>query len=313
MKIKMISFVLPAYNVEKTIKRALDSIFEQEKTDLEYEVIVINDGSTDNIAEIIKIYKQNLSKENKTKLKYFEKPENSGLADTRNYGVSKALGEYIIFVDSDDYISKTLLKDIEQYIKKNVDLIKWSPIWVDEQENEIKKPEIISFDTKTGEDGFNELFGKENLIDCVWDYAIKKEIMLEFPSGTYHEDFAVMSLIILSAKTMVSIDKHEYYYVQSQNSIMRNNDSKKTRKKIEDKLQHYDNIIKQSNLLDVKEVTKENLRIFATNSLLVVAKELDAQNKKWFKQELKKRKIAKNIKIRNIKQLIKKIILEIEY
>lgn len=309
----MISFVLPAYNAEKTIKRALDSIFNQEKNGLEYEVIVVNDGSTDNIAETIKLYKQNLTEENKTKLKYFEKPENSGLADTRNYGVNKALGEYIIFVDSDDYISETLLKDIEQYVNSDVDLIKWSPIWVDEQEKEIKKPEIVSFEVGTGEDGFNKLFGKDNLIDCVWDYAIKKEIMLEFPSGTYHEDFAVMSLIILSAKTMVSINKHEYYYVQSQNSIMRNNDIKKTRKKIEDKLQHYDNIIKQSNLLNVKDETKENLRIFAVNSLLVVVNELDMENKKWFKQELKKRKIAKNIKIRNIKQLIKKIILEIEY
>ena len=93
----------------------------------------------------------------------------------------------------------------------------------------------------------------------------------------------------------------------------RNNDIKKTRKKIEDKLQHYDNIIKQSNLLNVKDETKENLRIFAVNSLLVVVNELDMENKKWFKQELKKRKIAKNIKIRNIKQLIKKMILEIEY
>lgn len=309
----MISFVLPAYNAEKTIKRALDSIFNQEKTGLEYEVIVVNDGSTDNIAETMKLYKQNLTEENKTKLKYFEKPENSGLADTRNYGVNKALGKYIIFVDSDDYISKTLLKDIEQYVNSDVDLIKWSPIWVDEQEKGIKKPEIVSFEVRTGEDGFNKLFGKDNLIDCVWDYAIKKEIMLEFPSGTYHEDFAVMSLIILNAKTMVSINKHEYYYVQSQNSIMRNNDIKKTRKKIEDKLQHYDNIIKQSNLLNVKDETKENLRIFAVNSLLVVVNELDMENKKWFKQELKKRKIAKNIKIRNIKQLIKKIILEIEY
>ena len=59
MKIKMISFVLPAYNAEKTIKRALDSIFNQEKTELEYEVIVVNDGSTDNIAETMKLYKQN--------------------------------------------------------------------------------------------------------------------------------------------------------------------------------------------------------------------------------------------------------------
>ena len=309
----MISFVLPAYNAEKTIKRALDSIFNQEKTELEYEVIVVNDGSTDNIAETMKLYKQNLTEENKTKLKYFEKPENSGLADTRNYGVNKALGEYIIFVDSDDYISKTLLKDIEQYVNSDVDLIKWSPIWVDEQEKEIKKPEIVSFEVRTGEDGFNKLFGKDNLIDCVWDYAIKKEIMLEFPSGTYHEDFAVMSLIILNAKTMVSINKHEYYYVQSQNSIMRNQNEEMERKKLQDKLVHFDNLLKQSKKMPLKKMTKENLAIFATNSLLAVIPDLDEENKIWFEKELKSRKIAKNIKIRSFKQFVKRIMLEVKY
>ena len=171
----MISFIIPAYNAENTIERAINSILNQEHTSLEYEIIVVNDGSIDNIDEKMKKFKEN------NKIKYFKK-ENTGVADTRNYGVEKAQGEYIIFVDSDDYISKTLLQDIEKYIKDNIDLIKWNPIFVDENQNEISKQESVFFEKVTGEQGFNLLFGKDNLIDCLWNYAIKKDIMLKFPT-----------------------------------------------------------------------------------------------------------------------------------
>ena len=302
----MISFIIAAYNAEKTIENTINSILNQQKSDLEYEIIVVNDGSTDDLNSIMKKFEEN------EKIKYFIK-ENTGVADTRNYGVDKASGKYIIFVDSDDYISKNLLKDIESYVKKDIELIKWNPVFVDENKKEISRNQNISFEEVTGEQGFNLLFGKDNLIDCLWNYAIKKEIMLKFPKGKYHEDFAVMPLIILKAKTMVAIDKYEYYYVQSQNSIMRNTNEEKTRKKLQDKLVHYDNLLKEVSKMSVKKTTKENLAIFATNSLLVTIPELNKENKVWFKKELRDRNVAKNIKIRNIKQLLKRIILEIKY
>ena len=302
----MISFIIAAYNAEKTIENTINSILNQQKSDLEYEIIVVNDGSTDDLNSIMKKFEEN------EKIKYFIK-ENTGVADTRNNGEDKTSGKYIIFVDSDDYISKNLLKDIESYVKKDIELIKWNPVFVDENKKEISRNQNISFEEVTGEQGFNLLFGKDNLIDCLWNYAIKKEIMLKFPKGKYHEDFAVMPLIILKAKTMVAIDKYEYYYVQSQNSIMRNTNEEKTRKKLQDKLVHYDNLLKEVSKMSVKKTTKENLAIFATNSLLVTIPELNKENKVWFKKELRDRNVAKNIKIRNIKQLLKRIILEIKY
>ena len=175
------------------------------------------------------------------------------------------------------------------------------------------KPSSVAFEKVTGEQGFNILFGRDNLIDCLWNYAIKKELMMEFPSGTYHEDFATMPLIILNAKSFVSIDKREYYYVQSNNSIMRNKDDKKTRKKLEDKLKHFDNLIKRTNELNIQKQTKENFAIYATNSLLAVVKDLDEKDKIYYTSELKKRKISKYIKTRNIKQIIKKMILCVKY
>lgn len=302
----MISFIIPTYNAEKTIDNTINSILMQEKSDIEYEIIVVNDGSTDNTDKVMQKFNEN------TKVKYFTK-ENKGVADTRNYGVNKASGEYIIFVDSDDYISKDLLKDIESYIRQGIELIKWNPIFVDENKNELTRSTNIVFEDVTGEQGFNLLFGKDNLIDCLWNYAIKKEIMLKFPTGTYHEDFAVMPLIMLKAKSMTAIDKYEYYYVQSKNSIMRNENKDNTIKKLQDKLNHYDNLIKEANNMKLEKVTKENLAIFATNALLVVVPELERENKRWFKKGLKTRNIAKNIKVRNFKQLIKRLILEIKY
>lgn len=303
----MISFVIPTYNAEKTIEKAINSILNQEKSDLEYEIIVVNDSSKDQTNEVMKRFEKN------EKIRYFIKESNTGLSDTRNYGIDKAKGEYLIFVDSDDYISKTLLKDIEPYIKQNIDLIKWTPIFVDENDNELRKIETVQFENVKGEQGFNLLFGKDNLIECAWNYAVKKDIMIKFPVGMYHEDYAIMPLVILNAKSMVSIGKYEYYYVQSKNSIMRNKDKEKTIKKLQDKLTHYDNLVKKVDNIKVEKITKENLKIFATNALLVVVHELEKKEKKWFEKELKTRKIAKNIKVRNIKQLIKRLILEVKY
>lgn len=300
----MISFIIPAYNARKTIGKAIESILNQEKSDIDYEIIVVDDGSNDNLKDELEKYEN--------KIRYFYK-ENSGVSDARNLGVKMSKGEYIIFVDSDDYISRSLLKDIQEYINKKIELIKWNPVFVDADGNKLKQEKSVKFEIVTGEEGFNLLFGKDNLIDCLWNYAIKKSLMMKFPSKMYHEDFRTMPLIILKAKSMVSIDKYEYFYVQSQNSIMRNTDIQKEKKKIEDKITHYDNIMKELEKMNLNKRTKENVAIFITNSLLTGISDLNEENKNWAIKELKRRKVAKNIKIRNFKQLIKRIILEIKY
>ena len=301
----MISFIIPTYNSASTIERSINSILNQ-KSNIEYEIIVVNDGSTDQTDNVMKKFSNNKN------VKYFVK-ENSGVADTRNYGLDQASGEYIIFVDSDDYISPNLLSDIQCYINESIDLIKWNAIYVNENNIELKKNQSISFEKVSGEQGFNLLFGRDNLIDCLWNYAIKKDIIMRFPSGTEHEDFAVMPLIILKAKSFVSIEKYEYFYVQSQNSIMRNNNVEKNQKRLLDKLNHFDNIISEVNKMNIQEVTKQNISIWAVNSLLNVIKNLTKDNKKYYTKELKKRNISQYIKCRNIKQIIKKIVLQIKY
>ena len=302
----MVSFIVPAYNVEKTIKKCLDSLLNQDNNTINYEIVVVNDGSTDNTRDIVLSY-------NTTKIQYFEKI-NGGLSDARNYGVERAKGDYIIYVDSDDYVSTTLLTDIEKYIDAGVDLIKWNPIWTYENKTDNKKqPVAETFAGVTGEEGFNRLWYKDPLIDCAWNYCLKKEIYTKFPVGKYHEDFATTIYMMMKAKSFVSTDLYEYYYYQSDSSIMRGNDIEKQHKRLEDILEHFDNYSKNVKKMDIKDETKENIMIYATNALLVRLDELDKENKKFFVEELKRRKIYKYIKARNAKQLAKKIVLFFKY
>ena len=99
------SFIVPCYNGEKYIVKCLDSILKQ--TSNNYEVIVINDGSTDNSINIINKYK------NDRKIVIINQ-NNMGLSLTRNNGINKAKGEYLIFVDCDDYIQNDFLKTIDK-------------------------------------------------------------------------------------------------------------------------------------------------------------------------------------------------------
>ena len=112
-----ISIIIPVYNAEKTIKKCLNSILDQSYTD--YEIILVNDGSKDKSEEIILEYKKSNSK-----IRYIPK-KNSGVADSRNVGIQNATGDYIIFVDSDDYVKSTIFTDILKYIEKGIELIKW--------------------------------------------------------------------------------------------------------------------------------------------------------------------------------------------
>ena len=97
MKKPKFSIIVPVYNTEKYLKRCLDSIKSQSFKD--YEVIIVNDGSTDNSSDIISKYPYKIINQ-----------ENLGLSRARNNGVKEASGDYLIFLDSDDYIEKDLLE-----------------------------------------------------------------------------------------------------------------------------------------------------------------------------------------------------------
>ena len=305
---KKISVIIPVYNAEKYIARCLDSILMQ--ADSNIETILINDGSTDRSEEIIKTYLGRY----KSSIKYIKK-ENDGVANTRNLGLEKATGDYIIFVDSDDYIDKNLFKNLEPYMEQNIDIIKYKAIIETEEEEKIGQYEGPIFDTVSGEEAFSKLCFEDEMVDALWVYAYKRELFtknkIKFMKDADHEDFGLIPLVILKAKTFVSTNIQGYHYVQSKNSVTRMINYERTVKKVFDTLKHYDNMIKEIEKYQISSKTKENVKIFYTNSILLRVNDLKKEERKRFIKEIKKRKMAKNIKARNAKQLLKRIILEI--
>lgn len=299
---KKISVIIPVYNTEKYIDKCINSVLQQ---DLETEIIVVNDGSTDNSKKIIEKYKD--------KIIYLEK-ENGGLSDARNYGLKYATGEYVAFLDSDDFIEKDLFLRLEKYIDKKIDIIKFKIKLVDENYKEIRKIPSPSFECVNGEKAFENLFGLDEFLEVSCGYLYRKEFFKEnnfhFEKGMYHEDFGLIPLVILKAKTVISLNIYGYNYLQTQNSITRNIDYSKTLKRANDVLAFYDNMIKKIESYEISQTSKKLIKEFYTNAMLDKAKTLNKKDRKTYISKLKNRKIVNNIQIRNVKQLIKKVILK---
>ncbi|MCI8760794.1 MAG: glycosyltransferase [Clostridia bacterium] len=305
-----ISVIVPVYNTGKYIEKCLDSLINQTIKN-EVEIIIINDGSTDNSEEIIQNY---IKKHEKSNFIKFYTKENEGVAKTRNFGIEKATTPYILFVDSDDYIDNHLIEILNPYIERNLDLVKFKLQRVDETGNILEKVEGPTFEPMIGEKAFSQMFSQDRLLDSPCVYLIRKELFTKYNfqfQQTYHEDFGLIPLLLLVAKSIVSLDNYLYNYVQVQNSITRNDDYQKTIQKMEDCLVHYDNMIKTIEKIEIGKRAKEDIKIYYTNAILLKLNELKEEDKnKWIK-EIKKRKMSHNIKIRNAKQLIKKIMLQI--
>ena len=300
-----ISIIIPVYNAEKTIERCLKSILNQNTENVE--IIVVNDGSTDNSENIILEIQKNSSI-----IKYYYK-DNSGVADTRNYGIEKASGDYIAFVDSDDYISSNYIETISPFIDKGIEIIKYKLKKIDKNENELELVNGPTFEEKTGEEAFNELYSKDVLLDSPCVYAIKKDIIIRNGfkfQGTYHEDFGLIPIIVVAANSVVSISNYLYLYVQESNSITRNEDYNKTLIKMKDVFFHYDNMLEKIKTLKLDNMTVENIKIYYTNAIVLKLQELKENDKKNFIKEIKSRKMFKNIKVRNLKQFIKRYLLK---
>ena len=305
---KKISIIIPAYNAEKTLKKCIESVLKQKDEDIE--IVIINDGSTDKTDKIVQEYKE---KDPKT-ISYYKK-KNTGVADTRNYGIKKAKGKYILFLDADDYLDIHLYGLVKQYMEKDIDLIKFKLQRENQKGNVIETVNGPIFEDKTGEEGFEKLYSTDVLLDSPCIYVIKKDIFiknkLEFMVGTEHEDFGLMPFVIVLAKTMISINFYGYHYVQVEGSITRNDNYEKTRKKANDALKQYDEALIKIHKYKLNKKTAETLKIYYTNAILLKIETLEKKDQKEYIKEIRKRKMTKNIKAKNIKQLARKVILSV--
>ena len=299
-----ISVIIPVYNREKYVEKCLKSLANQTMQD--FEVIVVNDGSTDNSKEIIQ---KTIESKILKNIVYLEK-DNGGLSDARNYGIKYAKGKYIAFLDSDDYLDSKLFAELEKYINQEIDLIKFKMKTVNQNGDILEKIDGPVFEKCTGEEAFAHLVSKDTCLEVACIYLYKRDFFInkgfKYEYGLYHEDFGLTPFIICAAQSVVSLNTYGYNYLQTDNSIMRSNDYKNTVKKANDTLKHYDNAIRN---IKYGKNTSVLLKAYYTNTILQKARDLKDEEYEQYIKELKKRKIYKNIKPTNLKQLFKKILL----
>lgn len=213
---KKVSIIVPVYNVEKYIRKCLESLVNQTLKDIE--VIVVNDGSPDNSQSIIDEY----VKKYPHIIKSYAK-ENGGQGSARNYGYQKATGEYIGFVDSDDYVSLDMYEKLyNKAILNKSDIVICKYTVIDENNNSKEYQYLFN---KTNNDKIDYLFNNTGVCNKIYKRNLLKKF--EFRSKVWYEDIDFIIKILLKAKKINSIEDELYYYLVREGSTMNNNNIKK--------------------------------------------------------------------------------------
>lgn len=208
-----ISIIVPIYNVEKYIIRCIESILNQTYRD--FELILVNDGSLDGCGEIC----DNYAKEDK-RIKVIHK-ENGGLADARNTGLDLATGDYVGFVDGDDYIENDMYEKLISACKHYKAKISMCGRY-DIIEGRITKS--FFFDEHkiwTAKEAVENSLTLSNIDSSACDKLFEKQLFYNyrFPYGKYNEDIYIMTHILSEAVRVVHIGECKYYYEHRENSI----------------------------------------------------------------------------------------------
>ncbi len=211
---ELISIIVPVYNVEEYLEKCVESIINQTYKNIE--IILVDDGATDNSGKIC----DELGKKDDRIIVIHK--ANGGLSDARNAGLKIAKGEYIGFVDSDDYIAEDMFETLYNLNKKYNSEISIVSFY------EIYKGKVIGVrDSKKLEEltkieAIRELLIDTNIQSYAWNKLFKKELFegLEFPTNKNFEDIATTLLLFEKANKVVLLEDPKYYYVRRDNSII---------------------------------------------------------------------------------------------
>ena len=225
-----LSIIIPAYNVEEYIIKTINSLINQ--TIKQYEIIVIDDGSTDNTYFIVdKMLKSSCISDYKIIRK-----ENGGVSSARNLGIEESSGQYIMFLDGDDYISEELVENIYKYIdKKEYDILLWGFNQVTEDGKTIysySDKYDYYFSEMTGTEALRRIICENSLWICIGSAVYNKQLldkyMLRFTENcTSGEDIEFTYKALSKTKKILFIDKILFYYLQRKDSRSKNYNIKK--------------------------------------------------------------------------------------
>lgn len=254
-----ISVIVPIYNAEKNLSSCIKSISKQ--AHLNIEIILINDGSTDESLSICREFSRlddRIIIVNK---------KNGGVSSARNEGISRATGDYIAFVDSDDYIHPNMYSDMLSYaLKHNADIVECGYY-------EVKNEEIFitrEFEHELTVGNINlcsNLIKNINTTNSIWNKLYKREIIgrTRFHQYSYSEDFHFNTLLFYKSKRKYTTSKEYYYYNLTEGSAMRSPFSIKYLDQIEARKSIYDF------LKDKKELKELNSYV-ATDILISIVR-----------------------------------------
>ena len=208
----MISVIVPVYNVEEYLEECLESIRQQTFTDIE--VILVNDGSTDSSKEICERFCQADSR-----FKLINQ-ENQGQSVARNRGVKESVGQFIMFVDSDDVINTNVLEVLLPYMKTDVDIVECR-MTRKKEEFFLNKTSTIVFEGNSKEAILNCIAFKE-VKYCAFKKLYRREIVQKIPflEGYIYEDVFTGINYLKHIRKIVVIDYIGYYYRVRANSTM---------------------------------------------------------------------------------------------
>jgi len=264
-----VSVIVPFYNVENYIEKCLETLVNQTLKDIE--IILVNDGSKDRSIDIVNKF----LKQYPEKIVYLEK-ENGGLSDARNFGIPHAKGEYIAFLDSDDYVEKDMYENMYELAKKeDSDMVECDFYW--------EYPDKLKKDEGTIYHGKKEMVEKVRVV--AWNKLIKKEILeksdVKFPKGLRYEDVEFTYKLVPYIEKVSFLKKPCVYYIQREGSI--SNKQNERNKEIFDVLDNVISYYKEKEIYDTYKDELEYIYVryaFCSSLLRIVKiKDEDIQQK----------------------------------
>lgn len=210
-----LSVIVPIYNMEKYLSKCINSILIQTFSNME--ILLIDDGSEDSSSEICDYY----SKKDK-RIKVFHK-KNGGLSDAKNFGINKAIGKYITFVDSDDWIDTNMYSNMMNYIKQYHADIAICGRYIDYEDGTSTKWFNKSFLEMNNKEALISLNSFNNFDMASWDKIYNRNLFkkIRFPVGKKCEDAYTTYLLFDKSNIIIYIPECYYHYFQRNGSISR--------------------------------------------------------------------------------------------
>ena len=220
MRETQVSIIIPVYNVEPYLRQCLDSVLGQ--TFKNFEVLLVNDGSSDSSGDICREYV-----EKDSRFHYFEK-ENGGLSDARNYGIERAQGEYLTFIDSDDFVNEKHLENLFLASRlTNADItiggfsrFENGTFWL--YQDYFSSDSLVSFTSAQAIQHLDSMFDVPFLnFSTAWGKLFKRELFseLRFPYGKYAEDQFIIWKLYLKARSIYTFNVDSYVYRINKNGM----------------------------------------------------------------------------------------------